>query len=149
MANQSIKEAFQRFWEYVTAKVDEQKTIVVNVTEDANGTFTADMTYEQIVESINAGKDCAATVKRYGDKTTYYLPLTHDYTGKYPVITFSASVESTYGAMFVSIHQGGDVVCEHELLYGSYAGGYYLRKIKFSETAETPTTEGDICFKLK
>ena len=28
-------------------------------------------------------------------------------------------------------------------------GGYYARNIKFSETAETPTTEGDICFKLK
>lgn len=27
-------------------------------------------------------------------------------------------------------------------------GGYYVRNIKFSETAETPTTEGDICFKL-
>ena len=27
--------------------------------------------------------------------------------------------------------------------------GYYVRNIKFSETAETPTTEGDICFKLK
>lgn len=26
--------------------------------------------------------------------------------------------------------------------------GYYVRNIKFSETAETPTTEGDICFKL-
>lgn len=29
------------------------------------------------------------------------------------------------------------------------ASGYYVRNIKFSETAETPTTEGDICFKLK
>ena len=27
--------------------------------------------------------------------------------------------------------------------------GYYVRNIKFSETAETPATEGDICFKLK
>ena len=27
--------------------------------------------------------------------------------------------------------------------------GYYVRNIKFSETAETPTTSGDICFKLK
>jgi hypothetical protein len=27
--------------------------------------------------------------------------------------------------------------------------GYYVRNIKFSDTAETPTTEGDICFKLK
>lgn len=27
--------------------------------------------------------------------------------------------------------------------------GYYVRNIKFSETVETPTTEGDICFKLK
>ena len=27
-------------------------------------------------------------------------------------------------------------------------GGYYVRNIKFSETAETPATEGDICFKL-
>lgn len=26
--------------------------------------------------------------------------------------------------------------------------GYYVRNIKFSETAETPATEGDICFKL-
>lgn len=26
--------------------------------------------------------------------------------------------------------------------------GYYARNIKFSTTAETPTTEGDICFKL-
>lgn len=26
--------------------------------------------------------------------------------------------------------------------------GYYVRNIKFSATAETPTTEGDICFKL-
>lgn len=26
--------------------------------------------------------------------------------------------------------------------------GYYVRNIKFSDTAETPTTEGDICFKL-
>ena len=27
-------------------------------------------------------------------------------------------------------------------------GGYYVRNIKFSTSAETPTTEGDICFKL-
>ena len=27
--------------------------------------------------------------------------------------------------------------------------GYYVRNIKLSETAETPTTESDICFKLK
>lgn len=27
--------------------------------------------------------------------------------------------------------------------------GYYVRNIKFSDTAETPTTEGDICFKLQ
>ena len=27
--------------------------------------------------------------------------------------------------------------------------GYYVRNIKFSDTEETPTTEGDICFKLK
>jgi hypothetical protein len=27
--------------------------------------------------------------------------------------------------------------------------GYYARNIKFSDTAETPTNEGDICFKLK
>ena len=27
--------------------------------------------------------------------------------------------------------------------------GYYVRNIKFSTAAETPTTEGDICFKLK
>ena len=26
--------------------------------------------------------------------------------------------------------------------------GYYVRNIKFSDTAETPTNEGDICFKL-
>lgn len=27
--------------------------------------------------------------------------------------------------------------------------GYYVRNFKFGETAETPTNEGDICFKLK
>ena len=27
--------------------------------------------------------------------------------------------------------------------------GYYARNFKFSDTAETPTTEGDVCFKLK
>ena len=52
MANQSIKDAFQRFWEYVTARIDDQKTVVVNVTEGASGKFTADMTYEQICEKM-------------------------------------------------------------------------------------------------
>ena len=58
MANQSIKEAFQRFWEYVTAKIDNQ-TMVVTVTKN-DSTYTADRTYSEIAAHFDAGGKCEA-----------------------------------------------------------------------------------------
>lgn len=150
MANKSIKDAFQRFWEYVTAKVDEQKTVVVNVTEDASGTFTADMTYEEIVEAINAGKDCKAHLKEYGDNSNgSFLSLVRDLTGQYPYVEFTGTSGSYINYTSVAVHMGGTVSCYTDRTWSNPTDGYYLRRIKYSETAETPTTEGDICFKLK
>ena len=150
MANRSIKEAFQRFWEYVTARIDDQKTVVVNVTEDASGKFTADMTYEQIIKAINAGKDCKAFVHRYNDNAAGdYLPLTSDLTGQYPFVVFSSSLNGYISATQLTIAKGGSVNYYHESTFGISTSTYGFRKIKFSETAETPTNEGDICFKLK
>ena len=82
MTNQSIKNAFQRFWEYVTDKVDKVDQNLANHTHSAN----------QVTGGTFAG----------------------------PVKAAPASTSD-----------------------------YYTRNIKFSDTAETPTSEGDICFKLK
>ena len=88
MANQSIKDAFQRFWEYVTGKVDDHN------------------------------KDTAA-----------HSDIRSAVSGNMP----------KSGGTFTGAVQVGT----------ADTSGYYVRNIKFSETAETPTNEGDICFKLK
>jgi hypothetical protein len=88
MANKSIKDAFQRFWEYVTGKVDDHS-------KDTSA-------HSDIREAVNG-----AMPKSGG--------------------TFTGAVKTGTAS----------------------TSGYYVRNIKFSDTAETPTTEGDICFKLK
>ena len=88
MANQSIKDAFQRFWEYVTGKVDDHN------------------------------KDTAA-----------HSDIRSAVSGNMPKSggTFTGAVKAATAS----------------------TSGYYVRNIKFSDEAETPTNEGDICFKLK
>ena len=86
--NPSMKDAFQRVWEYVTEKVD---------------THSADTSaHSDIRQAVNGS-----------------MPKSGG--------TFTGAVKTGTAA----------------------TGEYYVRNIKFSETAETPTTEGDICFKLK
>lgn len=86
--NQSMKDAFQRFWEYVTEKVD---------------THSADTSaHSDIRQAVNGS-----------------MPKSGG--------TFTGAVKTGTAS----------------------TSGYYVRNIKFSDTAETPTTEGDICFKLK
>ena len=88
MTNQSIKDAFQRFWEYVTGKVDDHN------------------------------KDTAA-----------HSDIRSAVSGNMPKSggTFTGAVKTGTAS----------------------TSGYYARNIKFSDEAETPTNEGDICFKLK
>lgn len=48
-----------------------------------------------------------------------------------------------------SIARAANVVTrENPSVSASATGSYYVRNIKFSTEAETPTVEGDICFKL-
>lgn len=86
--NQSMKDAFQRFWEYVTEKVD---------------THSADTSAHSDIRQAMSGN----------------MPKSGG--------TFTGAVKAGTAS----------------------TSGYYVRNIKFSDTAETPTTEGDICFKLK
>jgi hypothetical protein len=94
--NQSIKDAFQRFWDYVVEKIDTTTSGQV----DAHN------------KSGSAHSDIRSAVNGSMPKSG------GTFTGAVKTGTASTS-------------------------------GYYVRNIKFSDTAETPTTEGDICFKLK
>lgn len=243
MANKSIKDAFQRFWEYVTAEIDDQIMVVtvtkngdtyeanrtyaelaarldaggkceavyvdggaklvlpsvarfsgvliftstdytnalahntvqmydngkiryydtllstgeaetgillVTVTEDSSGTFTANKTYEQITEAINAGRECKVLLKLYNNKSNgYFMDLVFDATGQYPYVEFAVTSNTEIFHQSLSINSAGTVSYYTDRTYSNPADDYYLRRIKFSETAETPTNEGDICFKLK
>lgn len=134
----------------IRTDVAEESRLLVTVTEDSSGKFTADTTYEQIIEAINAGKDCKVHLKEYGDKSNgSFLNLARDLTGQYPYVSFSASLDGYLSADELTISQGGSVDYRRESTFGIAANTYGFRKIKFSDTAETPTKEGDICFKLK
>ena len=150
MANQSIKDAFQRFWEYVTAKVDSQKMLLITVTGDSAGEYTADKTYAQIIEAINAGRDCKVHLKKYSSKANgYFMDLVYDATGQYPYVEFAETLGDKIYHHSLSIDINDRIYYYSENTYSCPTDDYYLRRIKFSETAETPTVEGDICFKLK
>lgn len=124
MANQSIKDAFQQFWEYVIGKVGAHN-------EDASA-------HSDIREAAGAGVKSMVynssankwTVTLMNDKTIAVDgPSVPDVSGYMPKSggTFTGAVKTGTAA----------------------TGEYYVRNIKFSDTAETPTNEGDICFKLK
>lgn len=85
----------------------------------------------KVVKSMNYDSDTNKWTITYTDGTTSTVdgPTIPDVSGYMPKSggTFTGAV--AVGAASTS--------------------GYYVRNIKFSETAETPTTEGDICFKLK
>lgn len=158
MANKSIKDAFQRFWEYVTAKIDDQ-IMVVTVTKSGD-TYTADRTYEEITAKLAAGGKCEAVLVEDSIKTA--LPSVRVYSGMgifFGSTTYTSGVQN----ITVSIGAAGSIKQYAKNAVpqdgGTFTGsvkvgtastsGYYVRNIKFSDTAETPTKEGDICFKLK
>lgn len=158
MANKSIKDAFQRFWEYVTAKIDDQ-IMVVTVTKSGD-TYTADRTYEEITAKLAAGGKCEAVLIESSIKTV--LPSVRAYNQMgvfFGNTTYTSGVQN----ITVSIGAGGSINYYSRSVVpqsgGTFTGavktgtastsGYYVRNIKFSDTAETPTNEGDICFKLK
>lgn len=158
MANKSIKDAFQRFWEYVTAKIDDQ-IMVVTVTKNGD-TYTADKTFAEVIAKLNAGGKCEAILVDGSNKTV--LPSVLTYSSSY-VFFGSTTYGSGLGNTTVSIKEDNTITHYFRGIVpqsgGTFTGavktgtastsGYYVRNIKFSETAETPTNEGDICFKLK
>lgn len=107
MANQSIKDAFQRFWEYTVEKT---------------GQGVKSMTY-------NASTNKWTITLMNNTTITVDGPAIPDVSGYMPKAggTFTGAVKTGTAS----------------------TSGYYVRNIKFSDTAETPATEGDICFKLK
>lgn len=157
MANQSIKDAFQRFWEYVTAKIDDQ-IMVVTVTKSGD-TYTADKTFAEVAAKLDAGGKCEAVYVDGNNKIV--LPS----IARYSSVILFGSIEYSNVITMRSLQLWND---DHIGYYtrgilpnsgGAFTGavqvgtastsGYYVRNTKFSETAETPTNEGDICFKLK
>ena len=133
MTNQSIKAAFQRFWEYVVAKVDNAAT---NLAESKQDKITG--TRGQIVGFDTNGKPVA-------QEAAYMPKLTG---GQSQIIGFGADGNPVVKDSPFMNKNGGTFAGTVKAASGS-TGGYYVRNIKFSETAETPTAEGDICFKLK
>lgn len=167
MANKSIKDAFQRFWEYVTAKVDSQKMLLVTAIHAADsdsGNYECDATFAEIQAALQAGRPVRLEMYvSYGNSNWTYEPFmlkpdeevifvsAGDVTSN-KVIRIDANnnvtAESKNFALVTTNAGGGSFAASYGAAAGN-PGGYYIRGIKFSETAETPTKEGDICFKLK
>jgi len=158
MANQSIKDAFQRFWEYVTAKIDDQ-IMVVTVTKNGD-TYTADKMFAEIAAKLDAGGTCEAilvdgsnktilpSVLTYGSDYVFFGSTTYSSGLSNETISMGSDGSTTYSSRSIVPQSGGTFTGAVQVGTAS-TSGYYVRNIKFSETAETPTTEGDICFKLK
>ena len=167
MANKSIKDAFQRFWEYVTAKVDSQKMLLVTVIHAADsdsGNYECDATFAEIQTALQAGRPVRLEMYvSYGNSNWTYDPFMLK-PDEEVIFVSAGDVERN---LAIRIDANNNVTAEAKnfalatnnrgagaftVSYGAAAGntgGYYIRGIKFSETAETPTNEGDICFKLK
>ena len=124
MANKSIKDAFQRFWEYVIEKIGTH-----NTSEEAHGDIR-EMAGAGVKSMVYDSSTNKWTVTLMNNKTIAVDgPSVPDVSGYMPKSggTFTGAVKTGTAS----------------------TSGYYVRNIKFSETAETPTKEGDICFKLK
>ena len=92
MANQSIYNAFERMWTHILSNLDRKaESFIVNITEESDGSYTADKTFNEINEAANARKIMYALVSG--------------------VITFNfiGYSTSTYQFMFGSIWPQGGV----------------------------------------
>jgi len=124
MTNQSIKNAFQRFWEYVTDRDETHNTSGAAHTDirEMAGAGVQSMVYNsssnQWTVTLMNGKTISVDGPSIPDVSGYMPKSGGTFTGAVKAGTASTS-------------------------------GYYARNIKFSDTAETPTNEGEICFKLK
>lgn len=176
MANQSIKDAFQRFWKYVVEKVEAHnkdasahndiREAVGALAEQAGKMPTAadiefadGETFQQKYDSGELkGEDGSPGATGptgptgpagAGVKSMIYNSSTNKWT-----VTLTDNTTITVDGPAIPDVSGympksGGTFTGAVVAGTASTSGYYVRNIKFSETAETPTTEGDICFKLK
>ena len=173
MANKSIKDAFQRFWEYVVEKFgahnedasahSDIRAEVSALAEQANKkptasdvTFADGETFQQKYDSgeLKGADGSPGATGETGPAGAGVKSMTYNSsTNKWTVTLTDNTALTVDGPAIPDVSsympKSGGTFTGAVKAAAASTSGYYVRNIKFSDTAETPAKEGDICFKLK